>query len=804
MFNRLATLVLRHRLAVVIAMALFTLGSLALAPRVGFNFTPQQLFEGRGDDDQYREIFAERFGREDNVIIVLVEAPDVLATPVVSLIRDLTYELRRLDTIEDAQSLATIAIPRPESLSSEPYLGDLSQQLASAPPPFRGPPISPEQARELGEYALGEPLIAGRLLSADQKSAIVAARIDTAIQDVNELRAINHRVAETLALYDLPEGVRATLAGVPPLRVEIVDNLRREQLLFVPLTALVYLLVLIFLFRTPSGVLLPLGTVVIALLSTLAMLVLTNYPINIINNVLPTLIFVIGISDSIHMLTRQAEEVEAGRPHSEAIRQMIRHTGVACLLTTGTTAVGFLSLYSAETTILRNFGWQAATGVMLAYLATMLFLPAGLTFLKPARCIHGHDTPVPTQAPQRQMPALERLLVRSGDALLSRPWTVLTVSLVACGLLIAQASHVIIDTKILEVFSQNHPTFQSTVKLEEDLSGILPIEISLESPVRDRFKDPQVLDHISRLQASLRDHPIVLSTESHVDYLRAARAAITGDPTQRDAAPASLAEVEQLLLLISDAPDTRTGVHGFVTGDFRNARILLRVSDAGAKANLKLAQELHTELERRFPSDSNISYRLTGDAYVASAALDSFIRDLLVSILLAMGIIFGLLTVVFRSLKIGLISLIPNALPLLMTLGYMGWAGININTTTIIIFAISLGIAVDDSIHFFARFIEELPQSASLKEAILNTYFGAGRAILLTSVLLLIGLSVLTLSDFVPTQQFGILTGMTIAGALVADLVILPVLLYLVLGRFPLKVRRPSTPGERSLTGPSA
>src|SRR5690554_6487224 len=133
MFNRLATFVLQHRLAIIIAIALLTLSSLALAPRVAFNFTPQQLFEGSGDDGVYRETFAERFGREDNLIIVLIEAPDVLAPPVVSFIRDLTYELRRVDDIVDSQSLATVAIPRQESLSSEPFLGDLSNLLGDAP-----------------------------------------------------------------------------------------------------------------------------------------------------------------------------------------------------------------------------------------------------------------------------------------------------------------------------------------------------------------------------------------------------------------------------------------------------------------------------------------------------------------------------------------------------------------------------------------------------------------------------------------------------------------------------------------------
>jgi predicted RND superfamily exporter protein len=220
-----------------------------------------------------------------------------------------------------------------------------------------------------------------------------------------------------------------------------------------------------------------------------------------------------------------------------------------------------------------------------------------------------------------------------------------------------------------------------------------------------------------------------------------------------------------------------------VTSDFRNARIHVRVSDVGAKAQLQLAERFEDKLGSLFGADSGVNYRLTGDAFVASVALDSFIRDLFYSLLIAIVIIFAMMTVVFRSLKLGLVSMLPNTIPLVMTFGYMGLMGINLNTTTIIIFAISLGLAVDDTIHFLARFREELDRRDTAKEAILYTYYGAGRAILLTSVLLVTGLAVLLLSDFVPTRQFGILTSITIGGAVFGDLILLPSLLYLLYRR---------------------
>ncbi len=784
MYHHLAEFIVARRKLVLLMLAATFLACLSIAPGLQFNFTPQQLFESSDDAYDYREVFAERFGREDNLITILIEGDDLFAPEVLASMRDLTYELRHHHDIVDAQSVATLALPRPDSLSAEPHLGSLSSLRGpeGLERPIRGPEVTAETAKQLADYASDEPLIADRLISRDGNTAMIVAWIHPDVQEVTDLADIVDDLEATAALYDFPDDVSLAIEGIPALRVTIVDHLRSEQMSFVPITALIFFLILLCMFRRPSGVLLPLGTVVFALTATCALLVITDSSINIINNVLPTLIFVIGISDSIHMITRHTEEVEVGKSHKEAVKEMIRHTGAACLLTTGTTAVGFLSLLSARTQILSDFGWQAAAGVMFAYLATLFLLSSGLTFMRPARRGSVRQSP-------DNPPFLERTLMAIGRRILARPWTVLTIGLLVAALIAVNGLRVNIDTVILEVFSENHPTYQATLTLEEELGGILPMEISLESQERDRFKDPDVYHAVHQIQQFAADQKTVLSTESYVDYLQNARVAVTGDLEQRTVLPDNLAQIEQLLILVGDAPDSEGGLNNFVTSDYRNARILIRVADSGATSHLELADDLEDELQHHFGDDDSISYRITGDAYVASASLDAFIRDLLVSLFIAIVIIFAMMTIVFRSLKIGIISLLPNTLPLLVTFGYMGWAGIDLNTTTIIIFAISLGIAVDDSIHFFARFVEERQRQDSLKEAILQTYFGAGRAILLTSILLLIGMGVLTFSNFVPTSQFGLLTGLTIAGAILADLIILPALLYIVYSRFPGKTR---------------
>lgn len=778
MFVAIADFIVDRRRPIMAAFALLFGLSAILALDIDFAFTPQELFETGDDLHEYREVFAERFGREDNLAPLLVETDDIFDPEVLGPIRDLTYELRRHDEIEEAHSVATLSLPRPDAVSAQPHLAE--PEYPDDPDELvRGPDLEDDQIEQLAEYARAEPLIAERLVNAEADRGLIAIWVDPDIQDATDLEEILADVDRIVDRYEFPADVSLHSVGLPPLRVEIVEQLRSEQLLFLPLTGLVLLAVLLFLFRRPGPVLLPMATVVIAATATVGAMVVTGSDINIINHILPTLVVVIGVADGIHMVTRQAEEVGLGNSHTDAIKTMVRHTGAACLLTTSTTAVGFLSLLIADTSILRDFGWQAAMGMGFAYLATLFFLSAGLTWVKPVgRNSYGPDSTGPP-------PLLERALMAVGDRIVARPWTAVTISLLVAGAMGLMAKDMDVDTYVMDILQEDHQLREATETVEQQMGGVMPMEISLEARDETTFRRADVYRKVARLQDYADDQSPVLSTESYVDYMQAARVAVLGDQDERDVLPNSRDEIEQLLVIIADAPDADDDLSNFVTSDWRNARILTRVDDSGANAHLEVAEDLEAHLEEMFGDDDNIDYQITGDAYVAAYSLSAFVRDLSLSLGIALVIIFGMMTVAFRSLKIGLVSLLPNTIPLLMAAGYMGWAGINLDSTTVIIFAIGLGIAVDDSVHFFARFVEEYNRRTDLREAILQTYLGAGRAIMITSLLLLTGMGIISLSAFVPTTYFATLLAIVVAGAILADLLLLPAVLYLVYSKFP-------------------
>ncbi len=777
MYRLLGQFVVRYRRLLLPAVVAAAIACLYFVPQLQFNFTPQQFFRTDSDLGDLRDEFAGVFGREDNLLTVTVGEGDVFAPETLSTIRNATLALRNIESVKRAESIATFGLPRPGesagSLSVEPLL---PQTIRSTE---RGEtrPVDAELADRLRDLALPEPLARGRLIGEEGEAAVVLVWLDDDIQEVSQLEAATEKARRVLAEHPLPDGLAYRVGGVPALRTEIVDSLRSEQLFFLPITAVVFLIVLVWLFRRAAGVVLPVAVVLMAVAATVAVMVWTDSPINIVNNVLPSVIFIIGIADSIHLVSRQAEAYQRGVDHLEAIREMVAETGFACLLTSATTAVGFISLLYAETAILKDFGWQAAAGVMIAHLFTMLFLPPALAYLRPVErrsTVAEHSTD--------DLAPIEQGLVAGARRILDHPYASIAGSLAVCGLFGWFASWVVIDTTLLEVFHRDHPSYETTEMVERKFGGFLPFEVSLESDREGRFQDPEVYRAVHRFQQRASEYGPVLSTRSIVDFHQSARAALLDDPDARDEMPDSPAQIRQLHLLLADSPDADSGPDQFVTRDFSHARVLLRVSDVGARKQLELADEIRRDLRRQFGQFDDIDYRITGDAYVASVALDSFIRDLFYSLLFAGIVIFAMMTLVFRSIKVGLVSMIPNATPLLITAGYMGLQGINLNSTTVIIFAIGLGIAVDDTIHVLARFREEIRDGDDAYRALLATYFGAGRAIVMTSLLLVIGLSVLLFSDFIPTRRFGSLTSITIAAAILGDLILLPPLLLLVYG----------------------
>jgi len=765
---RFAEFLIRHRWAILVVLAAVTAWAVTLAPRIRFDFTPQAVLEGRDDLVGYAERFKETFGHEDAVLLVVVEATgkaDVLDRAALSWQGRAARRIAKLPHIQRVDSIAGLEVPR---------------LVAWLPPLIRTVPLLKTLAvDEAGERRVRDAvdelkLLEGTLVSADRRVAALVVWIDPDRRDADSMRQVVNDVRSALARDRLPPGYAAHLSGLPVLRTDIVDNLQGDLLFLLPLAGVLFLVVLAVLFRSVSGTLLPLLAVGSGLAWTVGLLVATGQSLNIVSNVLPVLLFVIGMANCVHVLNRYGEEsVCPGGGRLAVTRRTMAHMLFAVGLTTVTTAIGFASLCATRSEVLQTLGWHASLGMFLLYLSTILILGTLLPSFRPPREANASVAGVHLVA---------RIVGAAGHAVARHPRLTLLCSAAIVIASLVAARNVVVNSYMIETYDEEHPTVQTMRLVENRLSGVLPLEISLAADRPGRLLDPAVYRSVAEAERFAVGQDPVLFARSYVDLHQEVHAKLSGrDGARREMPPDGPKGVERVRLtdaILRQMPG-RNGHAAFVSADGMRARILLRVRDVGTRDTLKLIETLEAKLSELFPPGRGITVRLTGDAYVHARGMDSFVRAVLYSLLGASVVIFAVIALLFRSLRLGLISILPNLTPLVVTLGYMGLRGYPMNAANVIVFAISLGIAVDDTIHFLARFREEIAVDADVAEAIRRSYHGTGRAIVLASVLIVAGLSVLLLSEFVPSRRFAELTSVTMLAALVGDLLLLPACLML-------------------------
>lgn len=819
--HNLAHAVVTHRVAVVALVLLLGTAVGAQIPRVTADFTPSDLFASFEGQQALEDEVRQTFGAVDNIVLVLVRADDVLDRAVLAWQHDVALALGGLSGVERVDGLTVTPIARLELAGGESGFAALRGLVVvravagllavtgvlpawdaeaaedAAPrlepragPIVDGPTVTDAHAEALARALEDAPLLRGRLVSADNRLAAIAVTMDRDTTRNADVAAVVEAVLGVVAERDPPDGVVIAFSGLPYVRHMVVERMRRDQGVLMPAAIAVCLLILLVAFRWLPALVLPMLSVGAGAVLLVGGMALVGEPFNIINNIVPMMVIIIGISNAIHLLSRYGEECQAPVHRSEAaVRAMVVMT-VACFLTSFTTAVGFGSLAISRTEILGRFGLTAAAGVMLVYVTTLLLLPATLTFVpRPGR----HSLVAREGNLERGVSHLAALMTRH-----ARP--VAGASLLAFVALLSSMAFVRIDSAVLDQFDPDDAIYRNARLVEQELGGIRPLDIVLRTEDPAVFSDPAFLNALDAFTASALERHGVLSGESWTMLLRETRVMAQRDPAARMAPFERQEEVDALLQLLRTSGGQV--LDGYLSADGARARVQLRVADMGAQATIRLAEDLDAALARTLAPFPAVSHQLAGDAYTGSLGLDIVIRDLMGSLLLAFVIIFGFLTVLLRSLRLGLLSILPNVLPLVMTLAWMVWRDIPLNTATAIIFSISIGLAVDGTIHMLVRFREERRRGLPVETAISRSARGTGRAIVLTCGSLVLGFGVMLLSAFVPVRRFGELIAVTVIGVLVGTLVVLPALMALFAPRRSPAVARPESPAAESGKNP--
>ena len=561
--------------------------------------------------------------------------------------------------------------------------------------------------------------------------------------------------------------------GGPPLMDYRLGAQKSERSrIFLSCLALITL-VLCFLFRSLSAVVWPVVIVVLCIAWVFGLVGWSGLLVTEIINLIIFLMIAVGVADAMHILSgylffRQKEE-----DHETALRSVFKKSGLACFLTSITTAVGLLALTLVPIVPLRNFGIFAAIGVFIAFALTVFILPLMLDLWSPysdkrAARRSGHQHPV------------QRLLRKVESISYTYPKTIIAIFLVATVIFTFGATKIEVSQSMVKSLLPSSKVRQDFELVDKVMSGTTSAEVMLHANQSDAFKDPLVLNQMEALQTYVETtYPeLITVTQSIVNTTKRSYQSLHNNDPSMYKIPQDQRTLEQTLFMFNNAntEDRRQ----WVSDDYSSARITTTLKTEGTGVYIEVFNDVQLKIDELFdPLKSkypDFEATLTGTVTLGMAVADYINWSQIRSFGLALVVISILVFLVFGSKRVGFIAMVPNVFPILVAFGTLGYLGFPLNTGTLMIAPIVIGIVVDDSIHFLTHYRAELKHNPDIPTAIRNTIREAGQAITFTSVVLAVGFLVFLSAPDLSLRNFGITSAIAITTALIADIFLLPAL----------------------------
>ena len=735
----------RYRVHIIVLFIFLALGSISLLPRLNYGFDFQQFFpENDPDLDFYLE-FIEEFEPDNNFLLVaLVNPGDSFNLDFFKRYHKIALESRSLTGIIQSHSLSQILMPvkTPFGYTAKPLINLSSQQKFE---------------KDLQKVITDERWSGQWVDTVSQSVLLVLKTVDyISLEDSDSL------------ISELDEKIKSNgfneyhLLGSPFFQTELVRMEKNELSLFTILSGLLVSLIIFFIYRKAMIVGIVLISILMCLLLFLGFLGVTGRELNVLAAFYPILLLIVGTSDVVHILTKFLDELKKGLGKKEAMRIAIRQIGLATLFTSLTTAVGFGSLLTSRLGTIQDFGLNAALGVILAFIVVISFTTAVLL---------GLNTKTLTATPAFDE-RVNQYMYKIHQWTINKPGLILLVSAFILSLAGYGISQITTNYKIEDTLPRNSRVLNDFVFFEENYAGFRPFEIAVFPSEGKSVTDLDVLGEMQKLENHLQETGKIGNLNSLVGIFKAIQQIRmpSSSATELNNDPAAH---EKNLKLFEKFPK---GVSVLVNDQRDKTRISAKIIDVGADSIKILSQSIDQWISENINPEI-VQFKQTGTGLILDKNAEYITGSLIRGLGGALLIISVLMTFLFKNIRLLIIALIPNVIPLIISAGIIGLVGIELDAMISIVFAIAFGIAVDDTIHFLSKFKLTRDQGYSIEESLEQTFRVTGKAIFYTTIILLFGFLILTISSYPPVGFLGILIGITLITALLADLFVLPILL---------------------------
>lgn len=776
--RRVFAWLLGHRLATLgIAVALTgVLG--AFASRVRPDYSVEHLFPVHDPARDVYDRFKSHFPYEDGRAFVIVEAPDLFTKEGLARLARLEHDLAAIPNVVDVEG--------PMSQNDIVPVDDWAQVERL----FPSSDLSDEEIARRRRVATTDPLFSWNLAKPDGSAVTIRVTLSQKVAATDEGRQAFVAAAEKVIVSHHRPGQKIVLSGIPAIRAQFARLIAADTATLLPAALLVVLLLLCAAFRSVGLVLSGMVTIVAALVWSYGVMGLVGYPITTLGSVMPIVVVIISISDSVHIISDFTRRRRAGEEKRAALVAAMADTAMPCLSTEVVLACGFLSLVLVNIVAVYQFGVATAAAMLLTWLANMIVLPLALSLSRDR---------APTRTAPWAVRRFERLVDGIAALVTGRPRRVALVALVVLATAAAAGTRVRKQAWAFDDLRPESRLYRDLRFAEATHGGLVPVAIYVEALPEEKREnpvlDPEVVRLLDRAATFLESFPEIQQAASVADPLRKTHRILAGGESsaENDGLPSTRSLVAQELSVFDDGRMLRD----YVSFDRRAAAALGHSVDAGSSRAAEMFREIDAWVAREqaridaIPGAPRVKIHATGQLRIFHDVNEMLLEGLLGSFGGALAVTVAVFCVVLRSVRLGLIGIVPNLAPIVMVFGLMGLVGITLKPSTVILFSITLVIADDDTMQYLARFRRHLARARRrgadagggaaspdvYREAALGCLREVGLPMFVTSTAVSLGFLLLCFSKFLGAAHLGFLVGVTLFSAVFADLFLTPLLL---------------------------
>ncbi|MEO6316849.1 MAG: MMPL family transporter [Chitinophagaceae bacterium] len=772
MWESIARFVLKNKLVLVIGLA-------AVTVFMGWQATKVQLsydFTGAIPTDNARYMsyqhFRKQFGEDGNMMVIGIQNNQLYEEKNFTAFALFCAELKKIKGVENV-----LAVPVAINLVKDSAAGKLQAANIFTPAPASGSQFQMIDYDSSKRLFFSLPFYKNVLYNPQTNASLIAVRVNKAVLSSNLRTVVIGQITAAGDLFGKKNAVEMHYSGLPLIRTQVSDRIKNEMRWFLIGSVLLSAVILLLFFRSVSTMILSLVVVLTGVVWSMGTLELFQYKISLLTVLIPPLIVVIGIPNCIYFLNKYHISYLETKDKNAALVKMISKMGIVTLFCNIAAAIGFAVFALTKSPILKEFGAVAGINILALFFISFILIPAALSYL-----------PVPKERHTKYLENkwLQSLLDKLEVWSLSHRTIIYTVTALVVAVSVAGIFRLRSEGFIVDDLPKTDKIYTDLKFFEKNFKGVMPLEIVIDTRQKNGLrKNPlQTFGAIDSLSAYIAALPETGKPLSIVEGLKFARQAYYDGDSSNYGLPNSF-DISFLSSYLNSKPDTSAGktntmtslLSSFMDSSKQKARISVNMADVGTKRLPVLLQQIQDKANHYFDS-TKYSVELTGASVTFLEGSSFIIKGLKDSILWAFGLIALCMLYLFRSVRILFCSLIPNLIPLVITAGVMGWVGIALKPSTVLVFSIALGIAIDITIRFLVNYKQEQQGSNQTQEQlVVATIHSTGISIIYTSLVLIAGFIIFCFSGFGGTQALGWLTSLTLVVATFTNLILLPALL---------------------------